>query len=437
LAYRGAVSADIAPRAEPPPSGARWRVDVGPLRRSRQFRLLFVSQGVTTVGTMITAVAIPFQAYALSHSSLMVGLLSAAEVVPYLIVSFVGGALADRRDRRRVVFLSELGLCACTGVLVENASFGHGQLWVLFVVAGLAAVLGALGRPSLDALVPRVVSPADLPAAVALTSVRGTVGQVVGPAIAGGLIAWIHLGPTYAIDVATFAASLLALSRMAPVLPPAAGGEDAGPPRMSEGFRYARSRPDLLGSYAVDMAAMFFGMPEALFPQLATRFGGAGVLGLLYAAPALGAFVVSASAGWVGLVRRRGRALVLAAGSWGLAIVVFGLARWLWLALAILVVAGGFDMVSGLMRMTLWNQTIPDALRGRMAGIELVSFTSGPALGNVEAGVAESLVGLRTSIVFGGIACVVATAVVALALPALWRSESQMPPQPSGAAGSR
>jgi len=206
---------------------------------------------------------------------------------------------------------------------------------------------------------------------------------------------------------------------------------------MSEGFRYARSRPDLLGSYAVDMAAMFFGMPEALFPQLATRFGGAGVLGLLYAAPALGAFVVSASAGWVGLVRRRGRALVLAAGSWGLAIVVFGLARWLWLALAILVVAGGFDMVSGLMRMTLWNQTIPDALRGRMAGIELVSFTSGPALGNVEAGVAESLVGLRTSIVFGGIACVVATAVVALALPALWRSESQMPPQPSGAAGSR
>jgi MFS family permease len=422
------VPADIAREGEPRPTGRRWRVDAGPLRRSRQFRLLFISQGVTIVGTMITAVAIPFQAYAISHSSLVVGLLSAAEVAPYLVVSFVGGRLADTHDRRRIVLLSEVGLCACTGVLVENATLGHAYLWVLFVVAGLTAVLGALGRPSLDALVPRVVAAADIPAAVALTSVRGTVGQVVGPAVAGGLISWIHLGPTYAIDVATFAVSLLALSLMAPVPPIVTEGAESGPPRVAEGFRYASSRPDLLGSYAVDMAAMFFGMPEALFPQLATRFGGAGVLGLLYAAPALGAFVVSVTAGWVATIRRRGRAIVLAAGSWGLAIVAFGFAHWLWLALAVLVVSGGFDMVSGLMRMTLWNQTIPDALRGRMAGIELVSFSSGPALGNVEAGVAESLVGLRTSIVFGGIACVVATAVVALVLPGLWRSDTGPPP---------
>lgn len=419
------MAADIAREGEPPKSAPRWRADFGPLRRSRQFRLLFVSQGVTIVGTMITAVAIPFQAYAISHSSLVVGLLSAAEVVPYLFVSFIGGSLADTRDRRRVVLLSEVGLCACTGVLVENASFGRGQLWVLFVVAGLAAVLGALGRPSLDALVPRVVSAADLPAATALTSLRGTVGQVVGPAVAGGLISWIHLGPTYAIDLATFAISILALARMAPVPPVAA--EDAGPPRVREGFRYARSRQDLLGSYAVDMAAMFFGMPEALFPQLAARFGGAGVLGLLYAAPAVGGLVIGATAGWVATVRRRGRAIVLAAGSWGLAVVAFGFAHWLWLALVVLVIAGCFDMVSGVMRMTLWNQTIPDALRGRMAGIELVSFSSGPALGNVEAGIAESLVGLRTSIVFGGVACVAATAVVAFLLPGLWRSDTGAP----------
>ena len=175
------------------------------------------------------------------------------------------------------------------------------------------------------------------------------------------------------------------------------------------------------------MAAMFFGMPEALFPQLAARFGGAGVLGLLYAAPALGALLVGATAGWVATVRRRGRAIVLAAGSWGLAVVAFGFAHWLWLALVVLVVAGCFDMVSGIMRMTLWNQTIPNALRGRMAGIELVSFSSGPALGNVEAGIAESLVGLRTSIVFGGIACVAATAVVALLLPGLWASDTGLP----------
>jgi MFS family permease len=421
------VSADIAREGEPPPAAHRWRADFGPLRRSRQFRLLFISQGVTIVGTMITAVAIPFQAYAISHSSLVVGLLSAAEVVPYLFVSFVGGSLADTRDRRRVVFLSEVGLCACTGVLVENASFGRGQLWVLFVVAGLAAVLGALGRPSLDSLVPRVVTAADLSAATALTSLRGTVGQVVGPAVAGGLISWIHLGPTYAIDVATFAVSLLALWRMAPV-PPLAADAEVGPPKVRDGFRYARSRQDLLGSYAVDMAAMFFGMPEALFPQLAARFGGAGVLGLLYAAPALGGLLVGATAGWAATIRRRGRAIVLGAGSWGLAVVAFGFARWLPLALAVLVVAGCFDMVSGIMRMTLWNQTIPDALRGRMAGIELVSFSSGPALGNVEAGIAESLVGLRTSIVFGGVACVAATVVVALLLPGLWSSDAGRPP---------
>lgn len=421
------MSADIAPRSEPPPAARRWRADFGPLRRSRQFRLLFISQGVTIVGTMITAVAIPFEAYAISHSSLVVGLLSAAEVVPYLFVSFVGGSLADTHDRRRIVFLSEVGLCACTGVLVENASIGHAHLWVLFVVAGLTSVLGALGRPSLDALVPRVVSAADLPAASALTAVRGTVGQVVGPAVAGGLITWIHLGPTYAVDLATFVVSILALSRMAPVPPVAAADENGGRPRVREGFRYARSRQDLLGSYAVDMAAMFFGMPEALFPQLATRFGGAGVLGLLYAAPALGGLLVSATAGWVAVIRRRGRAIVLGAGSWGLAVVAFGFARWLWLALVVLVIAGCFDMVSGLMRMTLWNQTVPDALRGRMAGIELVSFSSGPALGNIEAGIAESLVGLRTSIVFGGIACVVATAVVALALPGLWRADTGPP----------
>jgi MFS family permease len=425
------VTADVAPRREPSPTGRSWRADFGPLRRSRQFRLLFIGQGVTTLGTMITVVAVPFQAYAISHSSLVVGLLSVAEVIPYLFVSFIGGSLADTRDRRRVVLLSEVGLGACAGVLVENASIGHAHLWVLFVVAGLAAVLGALGRPSLDALVPRVVSAADLSAATALTSVRGTVGQVVGPAVAGGLITWIHLGPTYAIDLTTFAVSILALSRMEPVQPLAAEDDGGAGSRVREGFRYARSRQDLLGSYAVDMAAMFFGMPEALFPQLAARFGGAGVLGLLYAAPALGGFLVGVTAGWVAMIRRRGRAIVLAAGSWGLAVVAFGLAHWLWLALVVLVVAGSFDMVSGLMRMTLWNQTIPDALRGRLAGIELVSFSSGPALGNVEAGIAESLVGLRTSIVFGGIACVVATAIVALALPGLWRADTgPSPPVP-------
>jgi MFS family permease len=217
--------------------------------------------------------------------------------------------------------------------------------------------------------------------------------------------------------------SLLALFGLAAV-PPAADAEPLGLARIMEGLRYARSRQDLLGTYAVDMAAMFFGMPQALFPQLATHFGGAGVLGLLYAAPAVGTLVVGATGGWVGGVRRQGRALVFAACGWGLAIVAFGFAASLWVALVLLAVAGGFDTVSGFMRSTIWNQSVPDSLRGRLAGIELISYSTGPSLGNLEAGLVEALSSLRFSIVFGGVACVLATGALAVVLPGLWRYDA-------------
>jgi MFS family permease len=288
------------------------------------------------------------------------------------------------------------------------------------------AAFGALQRPSLDSLLPRVVEKADIPAATALSSLRSNLGQVAGPALAGVLIGVIGLSAVYGIDVATFAVSFIALGRMAAVPPP----PDAVRPslaRIVEGFRYARSRQDLLGTYAVDMAAMFFGMPEALFPQLASRIGGPAILGLLFSAPAVGSLVVSATAGWVHRVRRQGRALVLAAAAWGIAIVALGFGRSLWPAFAALVVAGGLDMVSGLMRSTIWNQSIPDSLRGRLAGIELVSYTSGPALGNFEGGLVEAFAGLRLAIVSGGIACVGATALLAVVLPGLWRQDSGAP----------
>ncbi|MEO8899279.1 MAG: MFS transporter [Candidatus Dormibacter sp.] len=394
-------------------------VDVSPLRDHRDFRLLFIGQGVSFAGTMITYVAVPYQAFTLTRSSLVVGLVSVAELLPILVMSFVGGALADAIDRRRMVRITEVSLCAVTGALVFNAALPHPQLWVLFVCVGLAAAVDALQRPSLDAIVPRLVPRERLSAAAALEALRGNLGQVLGPPVAGVLIATVGLPVTYGVDVATFAASLLALTMMRAV-PPPQGAERVSIRSSLVGLRYARRRQDLLGSYVVDMNAMFFGMPMALFPQIATTYGGPAVLGLLYTAPSVGSLLASITSGWTRSIRRHGRAIGVAAATWGLAIVGFGLAPALWSALLALAIAGAADMISGLFRMTMWNQTIPDEMRGRLAGIEMISYSSGPALGNLESGIVGALAGVRTSVVSGGVLCVIGTAVLCAVLPRFW-----------------
>ena len=395
-------------------------VDVTPLRESREFRLLFIGQGVSFAGSMITYVAIPFQAYALSRSSLVVGLISLCELVPILLMSFVGGALADAVDRRRMVRFTQLAACVIVAVLVINAALPHPQLWVLFVVVMAAAGVDSLERPSLDALVPRIVPRDRLFAAVALESLRGNLGQVIGPPIAGILIATVGLPLTYGVDVATFLVATVALTRMQAV-PPAPDAEGVNLRAMLSGLRYAAGRKDLLGSYLVDINAMFFGMPMALFPQIASGLGGSAVLGLLYTAPSVGSLLASLISGWTRSVRHHGRAIAIAAASWGVAIVAFGLAPALWVALLALAAAGAADMVSGLFRTTLWNQTIPDSMRGRLAGIEMISYTSGPAMGNLEAGVVGSLAGVRASVISGGVLCVVGTVILSALLPEFWK----------------
>jgi len=251
--------------------------------------------------------------------------------------------------------------------------------------------------------------------------------MVAGPPLAGVTIALTGLSATYGLDVATTVVSLAALSLMSAVPPPPdATGLSLGAVRDS--LAYARRRKDLLGTYFVDMNAMFFGMPTALFPQVAAHLGGAFALGVLYAAPAAGSLVVSATAGWAGHVRRQGRAVALAAALWGAGIVAFGFAGSLEVCCVGLVVAGGADMVSGLMRQSIWNQSIPDSMRGRMAGIEMLSYSSGPSLGNVEAGLVESLTSLRTSIVSGGLLCVAGTVALSFALPELRRYDSRAAP---------
>jgi MFS family permease len=397
-----------------------WRlatIDITPLRRHRDFRLLFIGRLVSFFGSMITYVAVPYQVFELSHSTLLVGTLGLVEFAALVVFAMLGGALADAADRRLMVLLSEAGLMVGSLVMAGNAAIADPAMWVIFAVALLWGSLDALQRPSLDALLPRLVDRDELPAAAALGNLRGTVGMIAGPAIGGVLVAVAGLPLTYLVDVATFLVGLACLALMRAV-PPPPEAERPSLRRVVEGIRYARSRPELIGTYVVDIVAMLFGMPFALFPAIAQGLGGASVLGLLYAAPAVGSFVFVLTSGWTRHFHRHGMGVIVAATVWGLAIIGLGVVPGLIAALAFLALAGAADAMSGLFRQVIWNQTIPDSLRGRLASIELLSYTVGPTLGNFEAGVVASLFSVRTSIVSGGVLCVVGCVLCAIALPA-------------------
>lgn len=411
---------------ESPRRRRAWRsltLDLSPLRDSREYRLLYTAQAISFFGSMMSFVALPWQMFQLTKSSFAVGMLGVAEFVSILSMAFIGGALADYVDRRRMVLLTEGGLAIGAILLIINARLAHPQIWMLFVCAALFAAFAGLQRPSLESLAPRLVRAEQLPAVAALNSLRGSVGLIGGPALGGFLVATFGPAFAYSIDLVSFIISLAALSLMRAVPPPPAADRPSVK-AVIEGLRYARSRPELLGTYLVDINAMFFGMPMALFPAIAQSYGG-GAVGLLYASPAVGALCVSLTSGWTKRVHRHGRAVAIAAACWGLAIIGFGFAGRLWLALVCLALAGAADMISGVFRSIIWNQTIPDHLRGRLAGIELVSYTTGPMLGNAESGLVASLFSIRTSVVSGGVLCVVGTGLLAVALPAFLRYDGR------------
>jgi MFS family permease len=413
---------------EPEKSREWWHlatVDITPLRRHRDFRLLFIGRLVSTFGNMITFVAVPYQVYQLSRSTLLVGSLGLVELGALVVFAMLGGAMADAADRRNMVLLSEAGLMVGSILMAGNSLLAYPMMWLIFGVTLLWGSLDAMQRPSLDALLPRLVEREELAAAGALMSLRGTLGMVAGPALGGVLIALIGLPLTYGVDVATFVVGLACLFLMKAV-PPPADAERPSLGRVLEGIRYARSRPELIGTYVVDIVAMTFGMPLALFPAIAQGLGGASVLGLLYAALPAGSFIFFATSGWARHVHRHGMGVIVAAILWGLAIIGFGLAPGLVAALFFLVLAGWADGMSGLYRQLIWNQTIPDSLRGRLASIELLSYSGGPTLGNFEAGVVASLFSLRVSILSGGILTVVGCALCAIALPAFRRYDERV-----------
>ena len=376
----------------------------------------------------MTSVALPYQVWTATRSAVLVGLLSAAQLVPLLVTALVGGAFADAMDRRRLLLVSETVLALLSGALAVNALLPRPSLALVFVLSALASAVNGFHRPALDALSPRLVTKDEIPAANALQGIRGTLAMVGGPAAGGLAIASLGLPATYLIDAATFAASLLALAGVSSMGKPEAA-ERPGLASILQGLRYARSRQELIGTYAVDFVAMIFGMPMALFPAMAERWGGAPALGALTAAPAVGALLLGLVGGFAKRVDRHGAAVAISAGAWGLAIVGFGLSRSLPLALLFLALSGAFDMSSGLFRMRIWNETIPDYLRGRLAGVEMISYLSGPLLGNAEAGLVAGAFGVAASVVSGGVLCVLGVAVTTLLLPRFWRYDGRAAPE--------
>ena len=416
-------------RPEPPERGllARIAIDITPLRRSRAFRRLWFGTGISAIGSQITTVAIPFQLYDETKSTLLVGLLGIAALVPLLIVPIYGGAVADAVDRRLMLLVSDVALLLVTLGLLVNALLPDPQIWALYAGETLGTAAYGFQRPARNALTPKLVGEELLLPAIAVEDVVFTLARVAGPAMAGLLIAGVGVPGAYGIDALTFSASMLAIWLL-PHLPPAHDADRPSLKSILDGFRYVVHRRVLLGIFVVDTNAMIFGMPRSLYPAFADKLGGgAGVLGFMYAAPFTGALIASLTSGWMRGVRRQGLAVCIAAGGWGLAIALVGLANAVWVALVFLAVAGASDFISAVLRGNILLTVTPDTMRGRLSGIELAQVAGAPEIGNVEAGIVASLASVRASIVSGGVLSVIGSAVCALAFPALRRYDARDP----------
>jgi hypothetical protein len=401
----------------------RLLIDLGPLRSSKAFRYLFEGQTVSMIGSQLTVVAVAFQVFELTHSSLQVGAVSLAQLPTFLLGTQLGGALGDAVDQRRLLVASSCALALLSLGLALNATAGDGaSLPALYVLTATSAGLAGVVATATTAAIPALVTSGELAPAYALTQVVDQVGMVVGPLFSGVLIAVIGLPWLYGIDAATFIWSAVFLGRVATSLPRLEGAR----PRLRsiiEGFGYLRGRQDLQGAYLIDLCATVFGLPRALFPALASSVfhGGAATLGLLYACPAAGALVGSLASGWIRDVRRQGRAIVVAVMAWGTAVMVFGFVSVLWLALLLLALAGWADLVSAVLRSAMVQSAVDESFRHRISGMQMAVVEGGPRLGDLESGAVATATSTRFSIVSGGLVTLVGAVVVAFALPGFWR----------------
>ncbi len=401
-------------------------LDLAPLRSSRDLRLLVLGGFLSGLGSQATLVALPYQVYVQTHSALLVGLLGSVELAPLVAASLLGGALADRIDRRTLLLLDQMGLVLTAAGLALAAWLGHPPLAVVYVLAGLLAAFTALQSVTVSAIVPRLIEPDHLRSALALEYGLSTLAMVAGPALGGILIGALGLTWAYAVDALSCAAMVLAVLAMTSQPPVGVAHHERIGRSIAEGLRYVRSNQALMGSFAIDLAAMVFGMPRALFAVLSVSVYGAGAAGAgaLYSAVAAGATVAALTAGWLRQVSRLGRVVVFAVTAWGIAVALAGLAGTLWVAAVLFALAGAADSISAVCRTTI-NQTVTrEHMRGRMSSVFSLVVSGGPRLGDIESGLVAGAAGPRFAVVSGGLLCVLGVGAVVVAFPALMRYDA-------------
>jgi len=405
----------------------RLNTDFSSLRTSRDLRLVELGTLVSSLGTQATLVALPYQLYVQTRSALLVGLLGAVELVPLVAMALLGGAVADRMDRRQLLLIDQLGLVLAAGGLAMAAFIGHPAVATLYVLGGLLAGFSSLQSVARSAILPNLVAPAQLRSAIALTYGLAQVAMVIGPGIGGLLIGAFGVQAAYSVDAVSCLAVVFTVLLIAPQPPNRETDRESIRRSILEGLHYVRGNRALVGSFAIDLVAMCFGMPRALFAVLSVSVyhAGAAGTGVLYAAVSVGATVAALSTGWLAHVRRLGRVVIWAVAAWGTAIVLAGIADSLWPAAAMLALAGAADSISAVCRTTINQSLTPDRMRGRMSAVYSLVVTGGPRLGDIESGTVASAAGARFSVLSGGLLCLLGLGVIVAAFPALASYDSE------------
>jgi MFS family permease len=407
--------------------------DTTPLR-TPDFRRLWLAGVVTVIGANLTIFAVPVQLYALTQNSAYVGLSGLFALVPLIVFGLWGGAWADAMDRRILLIIASCGLAVASLLLWAQAALAFNNVWVVLCLLSVQQAFYAVNSPTRSAAIPRMLPGDQLPAANSLNMTVMQFGAIVGPLLAGVMLKWVDLSTLYLIDAITCCAPIWATFRLSP-MPVTGESLSRGFKAVWDGFRYLAGNTVVLMSFVVDLIAMIFGMPRALFPQIAHQsFGGpvegGTTMALLAAAISAGAVAGGVFSGWLPRVRRQGLVVVAAIVVWGLAMVGFGLSCGaangssgvlLWVAVAFLAVGGAADMVSAAFRSTILQQAASDEVRGRLQGVFSVVVAGGPRLADAVHGGAAALVGTTVAAAGGGALVVVGVLIAALVVPAFVR----------------
>lgn len=406
----------------------RLAIDLTPLRVSRDFRLVWSGLLITSAGSQFTLIAVFVQVKDLTNSTAAVGATGLAYLVGLIGGSLAGGAILDAWDRRRLLMTAQVGLATGSAILLGGAIAGEPPVWLIYSGLAVLAASSSLDGPTRSAITARILDPSQLPAAQALNQVVWNTAALLGPLLAGLVIAWFDgdVIAAYAIDLVSIGCMFVAASLLPPMPPMQEDHADTGLRAIRAGFDFARKNRLIMSTFVIDLIAMIFGLPRVLFPFLIVEqfHGSQKAIGLLFSALALGALLGALTSGWTSRVNRQGLAVIVSVAAWGAAIAAFGWSAWLWLGLVMLAVAGWADVISAIFRTTILQMAAPDRLRGRLFGIHILVVTGGPRLGDVEAGLLARLVSPTFSVVSGGIACVIGAGLVALAYPELRRARA-------------